>query len=291
MCEGGLRVVLWVLFSLVGGLRKLSDSLRYLLNSLIGVSRDRSRSAVARRLSQRGVDRVIEGSNTGDALILSPPTSPPGEAAEGELRGGFFLALSHLVLEAAEGGLREGDTADGSTMTQAVVHLHDVSFCSRCGEDCSALYPEGGSVGPLFHAVPCMQCGWDTGLEYSDAEAYSYGYGGICVACGATQSPHIACLSCGGPVWPDHTDWDYVCGEFRSREEIVQIGVALASRGLSVDLCVRVLVDGGLGGLMEDMVRVGLVARLTRLALGDDVRPLHAAAADIAGSAGPDAVI
>ena len=79
--------------------------------------------------------------------------------------------------------------------------------------------------------------------------------------------------------------------EFRSREEIVQIGVALASRGLSVDLCVRVLVDGGLGGLMEDMVRVGLVARLTRLALGDDVRPLHAAAADIAGGAGPDAVI
>ena len=166
---------------------------------------------------QRAVDRVIESSNTGDVLILSPPTSPPGEAAEGELRGGFFLALSHLVSlpgEAAEGGLREGDTADGSTMTQAVVHLHDVSFCSRCGEDCSALYPEGGSVGPLFHAVPCMQCGWDTGLEYSDAEAYSYGYGGICVACGATQSPHIACLSCGGPVWPDHTDWDYVCGDF-----------------------------------------------------------------------------
>ena len=100
-------------------------------------------------------------------------------------------------------------------------------------------------MGPLFHAVPCMQCGWDTGLEYSDAEAYSYGYEGICVACGATQSSHIACLSCGGPVCPDHSDWDYVCGEFRSREEIVQIGVALASRGLSVELCVRVLVDMG----------------------------------------------
>jgi len=66
----------------------------------------------------------------------------------------------------------------------------------------------------------------------------------------------------------------------------VQIGVALASRGLSIELCVRVLVDGGLDGLMEEVVRVGLVARLTRLALGDDAQPLHTAAADIAGGAG-----
>ena len=97
-------------------------------------------------------------------------------------------------------------------------------------------------------------------MEYSDAEAYSHGYGGTCVACGGTQSSHSACLTCGGPVWPDHTDWDYVCGELRSREELVQIGVALASRGLSIELCVRVLVDGGLDGLMEEVVRVGLVA-------------------------------
>lgn len=141
-------------------------------------------------------------------------------------------------------------------------------------------------MGPLFHAVPCTMCDWDTGLEYSDAEAYGFGYGGTCVACGGTQSSHSACLTCGGPVWPDHTDWDYVCGELRSREELVQIGVALASRGLSIELCVRVLVDGGLDGLMEEVVRVGLVARLTRLALGDDAQPLHAAAADIAGGAG-----
>ena len=134
MCEGGLRVVLWGLFSLVGGLRKLSDNLRYLLNSLIGGARDSLGFPVPQWLVQRAVDRVTESSNTGDVLILSPPTSPPGEAAEGELRGGVFLALSHLVSlpgEAAEGGLREGDTADGSTMTQVVIDLHDVRFCSR----------------------------------------------------------------------------------------------------------------------------------------------------------------
>ena len=66
---------------------------------------------------------------------------------------------------------------------------------------------------------------------------------------------------------------------------------ALALRGLSIELCVRVLVDGGLDGLMEEVVRVGLVARLTRLALGLDVRPLHAAVADIAWGAGLGAVI
>ena len=66
---------------------------------------------------------------------------------------------------------------DGSAATHTAVDLHDVRLCSRCGEDCSALYPEGVSVGPLFHAVPCTMCDWDTGLEYSDAEAYSHGYG------------------------------------------------------------------------------------------------------------------
>ena len=107
------------------------------------------------------------GLRGGDLLVLSPSASLPGEAGSG-------------------GGLREGGTADGSTATQVAVDLHDVRFCSRC-EDCSALYPEGGSVGLLFQAVPCMRCGWDTGLEYSDAEVYGYGYGadgGICVACG-----------------------------------------------------------------------------------------------------------
>jgi hypothetical protein len=64
------------------------------------------------------------------------------------------------------------------------------------------------------------------------------------------------------------------------------VGVAGASR--LIELFVRVLVDGGLDGLMEEVVQVGLVARLTRLALGDDAQPLHAAAADIAGGAGLD---
>ena len=78
-----------------------------------------------------------------------------------------------------------------------------------------------------------------------------------------------------------------ICGSVSADLQFV---CALSVRE-SIELCVRVLVDGGLDGLMEEVVRVGLVARLTRLALGDDVRPLHAAAADIAGGAGPDAVI
>ena len=36
VCEGGLRVIWWGLFSLVGGLRKLFDNLRHLYESLIG---------------------------------------------------------------------------------------------------------------------------------------------------------------------------------------------------------------------------------------------------------------
>ena len=68
----------------------------------------------------------------------------------------------------------------------------------------------------------------------------------------------------------------------------MQIGVAMASRGLSVELCMRVLADGGLWEGMEEMVREGLVARLTRFAWGEDVQPLHAATADVAVSAGLD---
>ena len=42
---------------------------------------------------------------------------------------------------------------------------------------------------------------------------------------------------------------------------------------------------------MEEVVRVGLVAHLTRLALGDDAQPLHAAAADMAGGVGLGEII
>ena len=38
-------------------------------------------------------------------------------------------------------------TTDGSAATHTAVDLHDVRLCSRCGEDCSALHPEGGERG------------------------------------------------------------------------------------------------------------------------------------------------
>ena len=74
-----------------------------------------------------------------------------------------------------------GSVEAGARMTRGAF---DVVTCSRCGEVGAAL-----PLWPIFAVVPCALCGWDTGLEYSDAEAYDHGYGGICVVCGASQTP------------------------------------------------------------------------------------------------------
>ena len=143
--------------------------------------------------------------------------------------------------DTSDGWSREGwrrETTIGSMTEWWSVGFHDVRVCSRCGNDCSDLYPVWANPWPTFEAVPCLRCGWDTGLEWGKNE--------LAEAC-----------------------------DFRMLR--MQVGEWMVLRGLPVELCMRILERGVLQmGVtrLDAAERTVLVARLSRVAVGDVVRNL-----------------